>query len=48
MRKIPNKSGKFGFLLTDLSKAFDCMTHDHLIAKRVKTCGSEKSPIACQ
>ena len=32
-RKILDKSGTFGALLTDFSKAFDCMTHDFLIAK---------------
>ena len=32
-RKILNKGGTFGALLTNLSKAFDCMTHDLLIAK---------------
>ena len=31
-RKILDKGGTFGALLTDLSKTFDCMTHD-LIAK---------------
>ena len=32
-RKILDKGGTFGSLLTDLSKAFDCMTHDFIIAK---------------
>ena len=32
-RKIINKGGTFGALLTDLSKSFGCMTHDLLIAK---------------
>ena len=32
-RKIPAKGGTFGALLTDLSKAFHCMTSDLLIAK---------------
>ena len=32
-RKIFDKGITFGALLTDLSKAFDCMTHDLLIAK---------------
>ena len=32
-RKILDKGGTFGALLTDLSKAFDCMTYDLLIAK---------------
>ena len=32
-RKIFDKGGAFGTLLTDFSKAFDCMTHDLLIAK---------------
>ena len=32
-RKTLDKGGTFGALLTVLSKAFDCMTHDLLIAK---------------
>ena len=32
-RKILDKGGTFGALLTDLSKTFDCMTHDLLIAR---------------
>ena len=32
-RKILDKGQIFGALLTDLSKAFDCMTHDLLIAR---------------
>ena len=32
-RKIFNKGGIFGALLTDLPKSFDFMTHDLLIAK---------------
>ena len=32
-RKIHDKGRTFGTLLTDLSTAFDCMTHDLLIAK---------------
>ena len=32
-RKILDNGGTFGALLTDLSKAFDCMTDDLLIAK---------------
>ena len=32
-RKIFHKVGTFGALLTDLSKTFDCMTHELPIAK---------------
>ena len=32
-RKVLDRGGTFGVLLTDLSNAFDCMTHDLLIAK---------------
>ena len=32
-RKILEKGGTFGAFLTDLPKAFDCMTHDLLMVK---------------
>ena len=32
-RKIHDKGGTFVAYLTDLSKTFDCITHDFLIAK---------------
>ena len=32
-RKILDEGGTFGALLTDLSKAFDCITHGLLIAR---------------
>ena len=31
--KAANNNKAFGALLTDLSKAFDCLSHDLLIAK---------------
>ena len=35
LKKRLDNSGLGGMLLTDLSKAFDCMRHDLLIAKLV-------------
>ena len=32
-KKALDKKNKFGALLTDLSKAFDCLNHELLIAK---------------
>ena len=32
-RKVLDRGGTFGVLLTDLSNAFNCMTHNFLIAK---------------
>ena len=33
MEKSADNGGAFGALLTDLSKAFDCLSHELLIAK---------------
>ena len=33
MRKSVNSSGAFGALFPDLSKVFDCLSHEFLIAK---------------
>ena len=32
-KKSVDSGGAFGVLMTDLSKAFDCLSHDLLIAK---------------
>ena len=32
-RKSLDKGGAFGALLTDLSKAFDCLSHELLVTK---------------
>ena len=44
-RKTLDKGGETGTVLTDLSKAFDCIDHNVLIAK-LDAYGSEKQSIA--
>ena len=40
--KLSVSKGKaFGVLLTDLSKAFDCLSHELVIAKQMKTNGDK-------
>ena len=36
MEKSVNNGGAFGSLLTELSKAFDCLSHKLLIAKLIR------------
>ena len=39
MKSAVDKGKSFGALLTDLSKAFDCLSHNLLLLAKLHTCG---------